>query len=77
MYLRQTFGLAGEQETIESTYGQMADKKDVWRVTVQVGKFSDHDVFDNNAYAQDPRTQTCRAYVSARWPITWLVIRPA
>jgi high affinity Mn2+ porin len=56
LYFRQTFGLGGEQETIESAYGQMADKKDVSRVTVQVGKFSVHDVFDNNAYAQDPRT---------------------
>jgi high affinity Mn2+ porin len=56
LYLRQTFGLGGEQETIESGYGQMADKKDVSRVTVQVGKFSVHDVFDNNAYAQDSRT---------------------
>jgi high affinity Mn2+ porin len=56
LYLRQTFGLGGEQETIESAYGQMADKKDISRVTVQVGKFSVHDVFDNNAYAQDSRT---------------------
>ena len=56
LYLRQTFGLGGEQETIESAYGQMADKKDISRVTVQVGKFSVRDVFDNNAYAQDSRT---------------------
>jgi high affinity Mn2+ porin len=55
-YLRQTFGLGGEQETIESAYGQMSDKKDLSRVTVQVGKFSVHDLFDNNAYAQDSRT---------------------
>ncbi|WP_166627566.1 carbohydrate porin, partial [Lactobacillus crispatus] len=25
------------------------------RLTIQVGKFAVHDVFDNNAYAQDPR----------------------
>src|SRR5215475_13909045 len=53
LFLRQTLGLGGEQETIESAYGQMADKKDVSRITVQVGKFAVHDVFDNNAYAQD------------------------
>lgn len=56
VYLRQTFGLGGEQETVESDYGQMAGKRDISRVTVQVGKLTAHDVFDNNAYAQDPRS---------------------
>jgi high affinity Mn2+ porin len=55
LFLRQTFGLGGEQETVESSYGQMAGKRDVSRVTVQVGRFAVHDVFDNNAYAMDPR----------------------
>src|SRR5262249_37423659 len=49
LFLRQTFGLGGEQETVESSYGQMAGKRDVSRVTVQVGRFAVHDVFDNNA----------------------------
>lgn len=56
LFLRQTFGLGGEQETAESNYGQMAGKKDIARVTIQAGKFAVHDVFDANAYAQDPRT---------------------
>ncbi|HYC16695.1 MAG TPA: carbohydrate porin [Pseudolabrys sp.] len=55
LFLRQTFGFGGEQETIESSYGQMAGKKDISRLTIQVGKFAVHDVFDNNAYAQDSR----------------------
>jgi high affinity Mn2+ porin len=55
LFLRQTFGLGGEQETVESSYGQMAGKRDVSRVTVQVGRFAVHDVFDTNAYAMDPR----------------------
>jgi high affinity Mn2+ porin len=55
LFLRQTFGLGGEQETVESDYGQMAGKRDVSRVTVQVGRFAVHDVFDTNAYAMDPR----------------------
>jgi high affinity Mn2+ porin len=55
LFLRQTFGLGGEQETIESDYGQMAGKRDVSRVTVQAGKFAVKDVFDNNAYSSDPR----------------------
>jgi high affinity Mn2+ porin len=55
LFLRQSFGLGGEQETVESDYGQMSGKRDVSRLTVQVGKFAVHDVFDNNAYAQDSR----------------------
>jgi len=55
LFLRQTFGFGGEQEMVESSYGQMAGKKDVSRLTVQIGKFAVHDVFDNNSYAQDPR----------------------
>jgi high affinity Mn2+ porin len=56
LFLRQTIGFGGEQETIESSYGQMAGKKDISRLTFQIGKFAVHDVFDNNSYAFDPRT---------------------
>ena len=55
LFLRQYFGFGGEQETIESSYGQMAGKKDISRLTIQVGKFAVHDIFDNNTYAQDSR----------------------
>jgi high affinity Mn2+ porin len=55
LFLRQTVGFGGEQETVESGYGQMAGKRDVSRLTVQVGKFAVHDIFDTNAYAMDPR----------------------
>jgi high affinity Mn2+ porin len=55
LFLRQTVGLGGEQETIESAYGQMAGKEDVSHVTLQAGRFAVHDLFDTNAYAQDPR----------------------
>jgi high affinity Mn2+ porin len=55
LFFRQTIGLGGERETVESSYGQMAGKRDVSRLTFQVGKFAVHDVFDNNAYASDSR----------------------
>jgi high affinity Mn2+ porin len=55
LFLRQTVGFGGEQEMVESGYGQMAGKRDVSRLTFQVGKFSVHDVFDNNRYATDSR----------------------
>ncbi|MBN9090753.1 MAG: carbohydrate porin [Reyranella sp.] len=56
LYLRQEFGLGGPTETTESDYGQLAGVKDVSRLTVQVGKFAVHDLFDGNDYAEDPRT---------------------
>ena len=55
LYLRQTFGFGGEQETLESGPNQLGGKADVSRLTVQVGKFAVLDVFDGNAYAKDPR----------------------
>jgi high affinity Mn2+ porin len=55
LFVRQTFGFGGEQETIESDYGQMGEKRDISRFSVQAGKFAAHDIFDNNAYAKDPR----------------------
>ncbi len=55
LFLRQEFGLGGETETVESEYGQLSGKKDVSRITLQIGKLSVHDFFDTNDYAQDSR----------------------
>lgn len=38
LFLRQTFGLGGEQETVESGYGQMSGKRDVSRITILLAK---------------------------------------
>ena len=35
----------------------LAGKQDVSRITFTLGRFSAKDIFDNNAYANDPRTQ--------------------
>jgi len=51
LFLRQTFGLGGETEKIESDYGQLAGTYDISLVTVQVGRYSVHDLFDTNDYA--------------------------
>jgi high affinity Mn2+ porin len=56
MFLRQTFGLGGEQETVEDGPNQLAGKKDISRITVTVGKFAILDIFNGNAFANDPRT---------------------
>ncbi|MBA7478755.1 hypothetical protein ES707_14183 [subsurface metagenome] len=55
LFVRQTFGLGGEQEELQSGFFQLPGKVAVSRVTVQAGKFSVTDVFDQNAYARDPR----------------------
>jgi high affinity Mn2+ porin len=55
LFLRQTFGFGGEQEELASGQMQLADKVDVSRLTLQVGKFAVIDVFDGNSYAHDPR----------------------
>jgi high affinity Mn2+ porin len=54
-FLRQEFGFGGETEKVEGEYGQLAGTKDVSRITLQVGKYAVHDLFDTNDYAQDSR----------------------
>jgi len=55
LFLRQTFGLGGDQEDAESGPNQLSGKQDVSRLTFQVGRFSVKDLFDNNTYSSDSR----------------------
>jgi high affinity Mn2+ porin len=55
VFVRQTFGLGGEQETIEDGPNQLAGKHDISRITVTAGRFSVLDIFDGNTYSHDPR----------------------
>jgi high affinity Mn2+ porin len=57
VFIRQTIGLGGEQEDVEDDLLQLAGKRDISRVTLTLGRMSAKDIFDNNAYANDPRTQ--------------------
>jgi high affinity Mn2+ porin len=52
---RQTFGLGGEQETVADAPNQLPGKRDVDRITINVGRFAVGDFFDGNSYAKDPR----------------------
>ena len=54
-YIRQTFGLGGEQEDVADGPNQLAGKRDIDRVTMILGRFAVGDFFDNNTYAHDPR----------------------
>ena len=56
LFIRQTIGFGGDQEDIEDDELTLAGKQDVSRLTLTLGKFSAKDIFDNNAYANDPRT---------------------
>ena len=55
VFVRQTFGLGGEQETVEDGPNQLAGKQDISRITVTAGRFAVIDIFDGNAYSHDPR----------------------
>jgi high affinity Mn2+ porin len=55
LFLRQIFGLGGEQEDIPDGPLQVAEKADISRVTFTFGKISITDIFDNNSYAHDGR----------------------
>ena len=55
VFVRQTFGLGGEQETVEDGPNQLAGKQDVSRITITAGRFAVIDLFDGNSYSHDPR----------------------
>jgi high affinity Mn2+ porin len=57
LYLRQTFGFGGKQEDIADGPNSIAGKQDVNRLTITLGKYAANDIFDNNTYAHDPRSQ--------------------
>jgi high affinity Mn2+ porin len=57
LFLRQVWGLGGEQEKVEDSANQIAGTRDIDRITLIVGKFAFTDWIDNNTYSHDPRTQ--------------------
>lgn len=57
LFLRQTIGFGGDQEDVPDDQLDLAGREDISRLTITVGRFSAKDIFDNNTYANDPRTQ--------------------
>ena len=57
LFLRQVIDLGGENEAVNDGPLQLAGNQSVSRVTLTLGKLSAKDIFDNNAYANDARTQ--------------------
>jgi high affinity Mn2+ porin len=54
-FVRQTFGLGGGSERVDSGANQLAGSIDANRLTFTVGKYSVVDLFDDNRYAHDGR----------------------
>ncbi len=54
-FLRQVFDLSGEQQAVEAGTNQFAGSRMANNIVLTMGKFSAVDIFDNNAYAHDPR----------------------
>jgi high affinity Mn2+ porin len=57
LFIRQTIGLGGDQEDVPDDQLDLAGKQDISRITFTLGQMSAADIFDKNAYANDPRTQ--------------------
>ena len=57
LFARQTWNLGGEKIAVESAANQLAGSVDRDRVVLTVGNISTPDIFDNNLYAHDARTQ--------------------
>ena len=53
----ETIGFGGKQEPVPDGPLTLAGEQDISRLTFTLGRFSPTDMFDNNAYAQDPHTQ--------------------
>ena len=56
-FLRQTWGLGGETEMLSSDANQLAGAVDKRRLVLTAGNLSVTDLFDDNVYSHDPRTQ--------------------
>jgi high affinity Mn2+ porin len=57
LFVRQTFGLGGEQENVPDGPLTLSGTRDVSRITITAGRLSVMDIFDNNTYNHDPHTQ--------------------
>lgn len=57
LFLRQTLGLGGALVPVESDANQLAGMVEARRLVFTAGNLSVLDIFDDNAYSHDPRTQ--------------------
>ena len=55
LFLRQTFDLGGARSPLEAGINQLGGSQAANRGVVTLGKYNATDIFDNNAYAHDPK----------------------
>ena len=69
LFVRQTFGLGGETEKLDAGQQNIAGTFDVDRITLTLGKLAASDIFDDNAYSYDSRSQFMNwaLWESAAW----------
>jgi hypothetical protein len=56
-FVRQTWGRGGDREVVASGLNQLAQTRDANRTVLTVGNIAVGDIFDQNSYAHDGRTQ--------------------
>jgi high affinity Mn2+ porin len=56
-FVRQTFGLGGEQEEVPDGQFTLLGKRDISRLTITAGRLNMAELFDYNTYNHDPHTQ--------------------
>ena len=56
-FIRKTIGLGGGSENLEDLPNQLASVCDSKRLVISFGKLSLSDIFDDNSYSHDPRSQ--------------------
>src|SRR6267143_3533495 len=57
LFARHTWGFGGGGEKVDSDANQLAGSVDRKRLVLSAGNLSVLDIFDDNAYSHDPRTQ--------------------
>jgi hypothetical protein len=57
LFIRQTWGLGAEAEPVSADQHQLAGMQPARRIVLTAGNFSAADLFDDNAYSHDPRSQ--------------------
>lgn len=57
LFLRQTWDLGGERQAVEADMNQLGGTVASRRLMLTVGNLAVSDIFDNNAYAHDARSQ--------------------
>jgi len=56
-FVRQTWGLGGGSDAVDSDFNQLSGAQDKRRVVLTIGNYSILDIFDQNDYGSDPRSQ--------------------